>query len=143
MPTPISRKVPLDRKSNQEVAMRGERLPMGALESAVMEVLWADGGWLIPAEVHAKLPAERNLHYTTVMTTLGRLQKKGRLDRRKDGRAFAYHPTLTRAEWAATRMDEVLNVTVDRNAALAHFLDRLGDADRSQLRRILSEREKT
>ncbi len=121
--------------------MRGKRVPMGALEDAVMEVLWEDGGWLIPAEVHAKLPVERDLRYTTVMTTLARLHKKSRLERRKDGRAFAYHPTSTRAEWAAARMDEVLGVTVDRTAALANFLDRLDDADRTQLRRILSDRK--
>lgn len=122
--------------------MRGKRLPMGALEDAVMEVLWEDGGWLIPSEVHAKLPVKWDLRYTTVMTTLARLHKKGRLDRRKDGRAFAYHPGATRAEWAASRMDEVLGVTTERTAALAHFLDRLDEADRTQLRRILGDRGK-
>ena len=122
--------------------MRGKRLPMGALEGAVMEVLWNDGGWLIPAEVHAKLPAEWDLGYTTVMTTLARLYKKGRLERQKDGRAFAYHPTTSRAEWAATRMDELLSVTGDRSSTLAHFLERLDDSDRSQLRRILADRAK-
>ena len=91
--------------------MRGKRAPMGSLEDAVMDVLWEDGGWMISAEVHAKLPGERDLSYTTVMTTLARLFKKGRLDRRKDGRAFAYHCTSTRAEWAASRMDEVLDIT--------------------------------
>ena len=115
---------------------------MGALEDAVMDILWEDGGWLIPSEVHAKLPTERDLSYTTVMTTLARLSKKGRLERRKDGRAFAYHAISTRAEWAASRMDEVLEITDDRPAAFAHFLDRLDDADRTQLRRILGDREK-
>lgn len=123
--------------------MRGKRLPMGALEEAVMDVLWEDGGWLIPSEVHAKLPAQHDLRYTTVMTTLARLHKKGRLERQKDGRAFAYHPTATRAEWAASRMDEVLNLTGDRRRALANFLERLEDADRTQLRRILSDRRKS
>jgi predicted transcriptional regulator len=122
--------------------MKGKRLPMGALENAVMDVLWVDGGWMISAEVHAKMPAERDLSYMTVMTTLARLYKKGRLERRKDGRAFAYHSISTRAEWAASRMDEVLNVTGDRTAALAHFLNRLDDADRTQLRRILGDRGK-
>ncbi len=115
---------------------------MGALEDAVMDVLWEDGGWLIPSEVRAKMPAERDLRYTTVMTTLARLQTKGRLARRKDGRAFAYHPASTRSEWAAACMDEALNVTGDRTAALAHFLDRLDEADRTQLLRILSDRRK-
>lgn len=120
--------------------MRGKRVPMGALEESVMGVLWEDSGWLIPAEVHSMLPKERDLSYTTIMTTLSRLHKKGRLERRKDGRAFAYHPTQTRSEWAANRMDEVLNITRDRNAVLAHFLDRLNDSDRAQLRRILAHR---
>ena len=106
-----------------------------------MDVLWEDGRWLIPAEVHAKLPTGGDLSYTTVMTTLTRLQRKGRLDRRKDGRAFAYHPTSTRAEWAATRMDEVLNLTGERTATLANFLERLSESDRTQLRRILGDRE--
>jgi predicted transcriptional regulator len=122
---------------SEDGPMRGKRLPMGALEDAVMDVLWDNGGWLIPAEVHALLP-ERDLRYTTVMTTLARLQRKGRLERRKDGRAFAYHPTFTRAEWAASRMDALLNVTDNRPAALANFLERL-DVDRTQLRRLLGE----
>ncbi len=120
--------------------MRRNRLPMGALEDAVMDVLWNKGAWMIPSEVHARLPTEWDLHYSTVMTTLARLERKGRLERRKDGRAFAYHPTSTRAEWAASRMDEVFNLTLDRNATLAHFLERLDDADRTQLRRILGRR---
>lgn len=123
---------------SEDGPMRGKRLPMGALEDAVMNVLWDNGGWLIPAEVHALLP-ERDLRYTTVMTTLARLQRKGRLERHKDGRAFAYHPTFTRAEWAASRMDDLLNVTDNRSAALANFLERLDDADRTQLRRLLGE----
>ena len=122
--------------------MQGKRLPMGALEAAVMEVLWVDGGWLIPSEVHAKLSPDRDLGYTTVMTTLARLHRKGRLERRKDGRAYAYHPTTSRAEWAATRMGELLDVSTERSAALAHFLDRLEEGDRAQLRRILAERKK-
>ena len=122
-------------------SMKGNRLPMGALEAAVMDVLWDDGRWMIPAEVHAKLPTGGDLRYTTVMTTLTRLERKGRLDRRKDGRAFAYYPTATRAEWAATRMDEVLNLAEERTATLANFLERLSDSDRTQMRRILGSRE--
>ena len=60
---------------------------MGALEGTVMDIIWEDGRWMIPAEVHAKLPTEGDLSYTTVMTTLRRLERKSRLDRRKDGRA--------------------------------------------------------
>jgi predicted transcriptional regulator len=121
--------------------MRGKRLPRGALDGAVRDVLWEDGRWLIPAEVHAKLPTGGDLSSTTVMTTLARLQRKGRLDRRKDRRAFAYHLRSTRAEWAGTHMDEVLNLTGERTATLANFFERLSESDLTELRRIPSDRE--
>ena len=122
--------------------MRKKKLPMGALEDAIMEVLWVDGGWMMPGEIHARLGADRSLAYTTITTVLVRLGEKGRLERRRDGRAFAYHPTATRAEWAAGRMGDVLTAVGDRAAALALFLDGLGEADRTQLRRMLGDRGK-
>lgn len=112
---------------------------MGGLEDAVMDVLWHDTGWMTPGEVHGHLEAERPLAYTTITTVLVRLFEKGRLERRKDGRAFAYHPTSSRAEWTASRMDDALASVGDRRAALTHFLERLDDEDRTQLRRMLSK----
>jgi len=63
--------------------MRKKRLPMGALENAVMDVLWTDSSWMTPGEVHAHLAAQRDLAYTTVTTVMVRLFEKGRLERRK------------------------------------------------------------
>lgn len=123
--------------------MRTKRLPMGALEKAVMDVLWTDGGWMAPGEVHAQLASERGLAYTTVNTVLVRLFEKERLERRKDGRAFAYHPTSTRTEWAAAQMEEALGAVIDRRLTLTHFLDLLGAADRTQIRRMLNAKERS
>ena|SRR5579863_1144871 len=122
--------------------MRKKRLPMGALEGSLMEIMWADGGWMTPREVHSQIEPDRPIGYTTVTTILVRLWEKGRLERRRDGRAFAYHPTATRAEWAASRMGDVLGAVGDRKAALTHFLENLDAADRTQLRRMLSDRSK-
>lgn len=113
------------------------RLAMGELEAAVMDVLWDRGGWLTPGEVHEALKRNPPLAYTTVMTILFRLWQKGRLDRQRDGRAFAYTPVQTKAEHAAARMAEVLVGVEDRSAALNHFLAALELADRAQLRRLL------
>lgn len=118
--------------------MRKKRLPMGALETAVMNVLWEDEIWMTPGEVHAELAVQRELAYTTVTTVLVRLFEKGRLERRKDGRAFAYHSTSTRTEWAADQMDRLLGAVNDRSSTLSFFLDRLDERDRTQLRRILN-----
>lgn len=113
------------------------RLPMGELEAEVMDVLWNRGGWSTPGEVHEVLAAKRPLAYTTVMTILVRLWQKGRLERERDGRAYAYRPLQTREEHAATRMGELLVGVHDRPAALARFLQALPAADRDQLRRML------
>lgn len=113
------------------------KLPMGELEAAVMDVLWDRGGWLTPGDVHDVLGAERPLAYTTVMTILVRLWKKGRVDRERDGRAYAYRPVQTRQEYAAARMRELLVEAGDRSAALSHFVAALSPADRAKLRRAL------
>lgn len=119
------------------------RLPMGELEAEVMGVLWNRGGWSTPGEVHEVLVAERPLAYTTVMTILVRLWHKGRLERERDGRAYAYRPLRTREEHAAARMGELLVGVPDRSAALAHFLEALSAAERDQLRRMLRSQSRS
>jgi len=74
--------------------------PLGPLEVTVMEILWTHGENNV-RDVVDRL--DRPLAYTTVMTTLDRLYKKGMLDRRKSERAFIYSPTLTRTEWEHKR----------------------------------------
>jgi predicted transcriptional regulator len=109
---------------------------MGELEGAVMNLLWDKGGWMTPGEVHAGLQ-DSALAYTTVMTVLVRLWQKGRVKRQRDGRAYAYHPVVTREQDAAARMEELLAAAGNRSAALSHFLAAIDPADRDQLRRLL------
>jgi predicted transcriptional regulator len=115
----------------------GGKLATGALEAGVLDVLWERGGWLTPGEVHEVLNARRPLAYTTVMTILVRLWRKGRLERHRDGRAYAYRPLQTKEQFAAARMGEVLTGVSDRPRALSHFVEGLDDSDRTQLRRML------
>ena len=119
-----------------QVAKRG----MGELESVVMEVLWDADGSLTPGEVHELLSDERPLAYTTVMTILARLWRKGRLEREQRGRAYAYRPVQSREAYAASRMDEVLGHTKDRPLALSYFVANLKPGDRARLRRLLGGR---
>ena len=110
---------------------------MGGLERAVMDILWDRGGWLTPGEVHGLLQ-DPSLAYTTVMTVLVRLWRKGRVQRQRDGRAYAYHPVVTREQFAAARMEELLAEARDRAAVLSYFLNGMDPADRAQLRRLLN-----
>lgn len=126
------------RKSLPSPSLDPSELPrLGELEARVMEMVWGKGGWLTPREVLDLLTAERDLAYTTVMTILVRLWRKGLLERRKDGRAYAYHAVNSREEWTARRMGELLAVADDRAGALSHFVAAMRKADRDQLRRLL------
>ncbi|HEV2687995.1 MAG TPA: BlaI/MecI/CopY family transcriptional regulator [Bryobacteraceae bacterium] len=78
---------------------------LGPLEISVMDTLW-DRGEANVHEVAQRLG--RPLAYTTVMTTLDRLFKKGLLNRRKSERAFLYEPRFTRQEWERRRAGELL-----------------------------------
>ena len=76
---------------------------LGPLEIAVMEILWERG----ESNVHDVIEKlGRPLAYTTIMTTLDRLYKKGLLDRHKSERAFLYSTRQTRLEWEHKRAGE-------------------------------------
>jgi predicted transcriptional regulator len=76
---------------------------LGPLEIAVMEILWEHG----ESNVHDVVEKlGRPLAYTTVMTTLDRLYKKGLLSRHKSERAFLYSTRQTRLEFEHKRAGE-------------------------------------
>src|SRR5213593_4899107 len=78
---------------------------LGPLETTVMNILWDCG----ECNVHEVVPRlKRPLAYTTVMTTLDRLYKKGLLNRRKSERAFYYSPRWTRMEWNRQRAGDLV-----------------------------------
>ena len=90
--------------------LRGTRDPMqaalGHLERAVMDTVW-QGGPCSVRDVQGKLA--KPVAYTTVMTTLDRLYKKGLVQRRREGRAFLYTAALERHELEATMTTGLLN----------------------------------
>jgi predicted transcriptional regulator len=67
----------------------------GELELRVLEALWRHGDEAAVRDLQAEFP---HAAYTTVMTTLERLHRKGVLARRKNGRAFLYKPVHSREE---------------------------------------------
>lgn len=105
-----------------------------------MDVLWDHGGWLTSGQVHTVLAGDGPIAYTTVMTILVRLCEKGRCERQRDGRAYAYRPYQTREEHAAARMGEMLTGVGDRTAVLNRFVRGLAPADVDQARRMLLTR---
>lgn len=113
-------------------------VPLGSLEAEIMETLWRHNGWLTAPEVHQQLNEHRDLAYTTVSTVLIRLWNKGLLERQREGRAGAYCAVMSREQFAAARMAEVLGRIEDRPGVLTRFVDALPPSERAQLRRMLS-----
>jgi predicted transcriptional regulator len=112
------------------------RRAFGELEQQVLSVLWAADGPLIPREVQERLadpPA-----YTTVMTILDRLQRKGTATRTSRGRAFAYQAVVTESDLASQHARALLANGHDRRAVLQGFVDVLSAADAEELARLLN-----
>jgi predicted transcriptional regulator len=118
--------------------MSRERRDRGDLENEVLAALAAAGRPLTPGEVLAAL--DRELAYTTVLTTLTRLHGKDVVSRERAGRAYAYAPADT-ATAAARRMRRLLDGGQDRAVVLARFLDELDPGDVPVLQRLLAEAE--
>jgi len=90
-----------------------------------MAWLWDAGDPLTVRQVHERLSRDRDLAYTTVMTVLDRLAKKGVVEQIRDGRAYRYAPVQTREQMTAGLMLDALGDSPDRDAALAYFVGQL------------------
>ena len=107
-----------------------DRVELGPLERRVLAVLWERGRAATVRHVHASFP---QLAYTTLMTTLDRLYRKGVLRRCRLGRAFGYEPRCTRDEWLGQRMSgqviDLLGACRDSSMLLSTLVQAVGHAD--------------
>jgi predicted transcriptional regulator len=93
---------------------------LGPLEQRVLDALWARSA---DARVRDLQPFFPEIAYTTLMTTLDRLHRKGVVARVLRGRAFAYRPRLTRAEAVLSFLvDEVGSLDADALDALERLV---------------------
>ncbi|MGL5853267.1 MAG: BlaI/MecI/CopY family transcriptional regulator, partial [Phycicoccus sp.] len=141
---------------------------LGDLERVVMECLWDAARPPAPAgaapdttapgtaapgrmssagstvrDVHGALSGTRVIAYTTVLTVLDRLAKKGLVSRERDGRAWRYQPADTREALTAQTMRQTMDAmaVTDRRAAMLHFLDGASSAELDDLKAALAEVE--
>ncbi len=105
---------------------------LGSLEQAVMTIVW-DRGESSVHDVTALL--DRQLAYTTVMTTLDRLYKKGLLERRKLERAFLYSAKMTRVEWERQRAGAFMAALppASQQLLISSLVDAVGEHDTALL----------
>ncbi|HEY2270692.1 MAG TPA: BlaI/MecI/CopY family transcriptional regulator [Streptosporangiaceae bacterium] len=109
----------------------------GELEAVIMDRLWEWGRPALVREVVDDLGRDRSIAYTTVMTVMENLHRKGWLRRQRDGRAWRYEPTGSRSGYTASLMSEALATNPDRRTALAHFVLQMSPHDAALLREAL------
>lgn len=120
--------------------------PLHELEAAVMEEVWREGDATVRQILGAlNASSDRARAYTTVMTIMARLERKGALVRRKEGKGFVYTPCVPREEYFDGRARAEVQALVAEfgDAALTHFareMEKLDPDRRQQLRRLARHR---
>ena len=117
------------------------RRPAGMLEDEVLAALWQGEGPMSPAEVQSSLGDV--LAYTTVMTTLARLHRKGMATRAREGRGYVYAASVDEAAHTAAAMNALLRRRRDHAAVLARFVADLAPEDERLLLSLLREQDVT
>jgi predicted transcriptional regulator len=112
---------------------------LGELEAVIMDRLWDWGQPALVREVLDDLRKDRPLAYTTVMTVMENLHRKGWLRRDRDGRAWRYEPTSSRSAYTAALMSDALATSTDRRIALAHFVLQMSPHDAALLQQALNQ----
>ncbi|MBP2364913.1 BlaI/MecI/CopY family transcriptional regulator [Pseudonocardia parietis] len=115
--------------------MRGR---LGELEAAVMDVLWSVDASCRVREVRSHLAPARPLAYTTVMTVLDNLHRKGWVRRELEGRAYRYRPAASREEETARELRDLLDAHEDTETVLLHFARSVSERESAVLRDALA-----
>ncbi|MDQ6777646.1 MAG: BlaI/MecI/CopY family transcriptional regulator [Actinomycetota bacterium] len=109
------------------------------LESEVMEELWASGETSVRTVMEAlNRGATKARAYTTYMTVMARLHRKGLLDRRREGKTDFYRPALSREEYLERRARSEVESLVNEygDLALTHFARQMSQIDPKRLRAL-------
>jgi predicted transcriptional regulator len=111
----------------------------GELEAVIMDRIWNRDPETSTTvrEVFDELAAERDIAYTTVMSTMDNLHSKGWLDRERDGKAYRYWATLSREQHSARLMREALNAGGRSDLVLNHFVKQIDPEESARLRAAL------
>jgi predicted transcriptional regulator len=114
---------------------------LSELQIALMRVLWQRGE-ASTADVAAELGEERGLKHTTVATLLTRLEKRGVVGQRRDGRQLFYRPLVDEAEVRRSMVADLLGALFGGNAQelVAHLVkeSEIAPGDLAKVKRRLA-----
>ena len=109
---------------------------LGDLQLAIMRVLWREGEATV-SDVHEALHTERGLALTTIATMLSKMEKKGVVEHRSEGRQYVYRPTVSEQEVHRSMVSELTERLFEGDAAaLVNHLLTAQEIDADELARI-------
>ena len=119
---------------------------LGDLQLAIMRVLWGEReGEASAADVHRALWDERGLAPTTIATMLVKMEKKGVVTHRAEGRRYVYRPTVTESDVTRSMVGQLAERLFqgDVHALVSHLLaEHEIDADElAELKGLIEEKE--
>lgn len=118
---------------------------LGELQRAVIEIIWELGRANVH-EVREHLASGKKLAYTTVLTTLQKLEKAGWLTHKNQGKSYVYLPTATREQAGAKSLRKFIKHVFDGDAVLMfqHLMreTNLKDDELRTLRQMIDQKRK-
>lgn len=116
---------------------------MGELEQAIMDLLWDATETLTANEVRDRLAERQDAEpaITTVLTVLGRLNKKGFVTKDSSRRPHKFSATTSREEHTVQLLNDVLGSAVDKHAVLARFIGGIDPSDAQEIQHLLRSRD--
>ena len=124
----------------------GTRVALYDLEADIMDVAWTrDWEEFSVRDVLEVLQEDRDIAYTTVMTTVKRLFDKGLLEREKSGRRYLYTPVMGRDEFHARMAVEVMRSLPEggRQAAMSMLVEEMGESTTiERLKELIAEKKR-
>ncbi len=115
---------------------QGLQQTLGALEAQVMNAVWDGGGQVSVEQVRQSLEdSGKKAAYTTVMTTMSRLHKKGLLIREMRGKAYFYSAAVSRKDLDTSVIKQVIDGLLSTFAepAMSYFVEALRENDPDKL----------
>lgn len=100
-----------------------------------MDLLWQSPAPVAATELRDELAGSPAI--TTVLTVLSRLEAKGFVTRDRQRRPHLFRASLSRDDYMAELMHEVLGSAPDREAVLARFIGRASQSETDHLRKLL------
>jgi BlaI family penicillinase repressor len=118
---------------------------LGDLQLAIMRVLWGHGEATV-SDVHETLEPERGLALTTIATMLTKMEKKGVVDHRAEGRRFIYRPLVSEGQVRRSMVSDLTSQLFrgDVTALVNHLLSEhdIDSEELAQLREMIASRER-